>query len=100
MKVVSSNRRDLHAANFTSTALELGICERESVAFNSILSSGRIAAQGKLDSFKIAPVNSVEDSILLETCQPAGRIQGLLDQRSFRSCFLGPPSPEMPLSPY
>jgi hypothetical protein len=89
MKVVSSNRRDLHAANFVSTALEFGICERECVAFNNLLSSARIAAQGELDSFKIASVNSVEDSVLLETCQPAGRTQALLDQRLFMSCFGG-----------
>jgi hypothetical protein len=72
MKLVSSSGRDLHAANFTSTAPEFGICEREGIAFKSLLSSARITVQGELNSFKIAPVNSVEDSVLLESCQLAG----------------------------
>jgi hypothetical protein len=90
MEMVPSSRRDLDAAHFTSTPPQFGICERKGVGFNSLLPSARTAAQGELDSFKIAPVNGVEDSILLETYQSAGRTQGLLDQYLFGACFVAP----------
>lgn len=90
MKVVPSGRRDLHAANFTSTAPEFSICKRESIAFNSLLSSARITAQAELNSLKIAPVNSVEDSVLLEACQLAGSTQGLLNQHFLGLAFVAP----------